>query len=106
MQQLNVLLQLLTLAELADPYFLRGAVLGFGSADTFRVMRLSTEQSFKAPDYACRLDQVGLTMLQIVLTEFVFGKVVKVCMRAQSRGDRACVWVCASLLGRALRVVF
>ena len=96
---LNVLIQVLSYAELADPYLFRGRTFGFTDSRFLKSVRDNTAVQFSPSSYACRADQVrcraavaivsfldhlcflcfhqaGSGLMQLVVIEFVVSKVV------------------------------
>jgi len=75
-KMLNMLLQIFSFAQLADPYMLRGPTFGFSDTDFLVSVRQSTQKRFQPDSYACRADQAGAGIFQLVLAEFVVSKVI------------------------------
>eukprot|EP00903_Cladosiphon_okamuranus_P018655 g17170.t1 len=67
---LNAFIQALSYLLLADPYLLAGEQYG-------KVLsRGRVEQTFEPNGFDCRLDQAGAGLFQLVVTEFVFSKII------------------------------
>ncbi|CAM9530445.1 unnamed protein product [Ectocarpus sp. 4 AP-2014] len=67
---LNAFIQALSYLLLADPY------LFAGQQYTIIVNRGRVEQNFEPSGFDCRLDQAGAGLFQLVVTEFVFSKII------------------------------
>eukprot|EP00752_Nemacystus_decipiens_P012474 g11048.t1 len=67
---LNAFIQALSYLLLADPYLLAGE-------QYMKVInRGRVEQTFEPTGFDCRLDQAGAGLFQLVVTEFVFSKII------------------------------
>ncbi|CBJ30367.1 conserved unknown protein [Ectocarpus siliculosus] len=67
---LNAFIQALSYLLLADPY------LFAGQQYTIIINRGRVEQNFEPSGFDCRLDQAGAGLFQLVVTEFVFSKII------------------------------
>eukprot|EP00753_Platysulcus_tardus_P013050 PLAT3606.3.p1 GENE.PLAT3606.3~~PLAT3606.3.p1 ORF type:complete len:852 (+),score=356.19 PLAT3606.3:57-2612(+) len=71
---LNVLIQVFSYAQLADPFLF--ATLGNDLFDGVLDVRANTAKDFQPALYQCRADQTGAQLFTLVFTEFVLSKVI------------------------------
>ncbi|CAM9091484.1 unnamed protein product [Chrysoparadoxa australica] len=64
---LNAFIQVLSFMLLANPYLMSG---------TYSDLRINVEQKFSSQLYSCRIQQAGVGLFQLVVTEFVVSKVI------------------------------
>ncbi|CAM9811556.1 unnamed protein product, partial [Choristocarpus tenellus] len=65
---LNAFIQALSYMLLANPYLL--------ATDNYSHIRQQVGQVFAPSEYSCRLDQASTGLYQLVLTEFIFSKIL------------------------------
>lgn len=79
-KMLNMLLQVFSFAQLADPYMLRSPSFGMSDTSFLISVRQSTQKRFQPESYQCRADQTGAGIFQLVVAEFVVSKIIAISM--------------------------